>query len=236
MENINKILLLAGNTYRSNLYIQFLSNFSFDFEVLLYGFGEEKILPDFDFSSKSFFKEKGFFIPKTGIGIKHLLEELKIENYFVDHLNINSFSILDKINKIQPDLVIFSGYGGDILGPDYFKSQVKYLHMHPGDIPHEKGSTTIYFSILNKGYCTVSSFFMNEKIDSGEIILKSNYEKPTSNVDIDIFYDNMIRSDHLIRTLNNISQRKDSIDLTDSYLEYFIIHPVLKHISILSLK
>lgn len=236
MFKARKLLLLAGDTYRSNLYIQFLSHFLFDFEVLLYGFKEEKKLPDLDYKTRSYFENKNFYIPETGIGIKSLLKKLNIGHYHIDDKDINSIPILNKINEISPELVIFSGYGGDILGPKHFKSPLKYLHMHPGDIPNEKGSTTIYFSILNKGYCTVTSFFMNEKIDSGRTILKTNYDKPWVGVDLDVFFDNMIRSDHLIRTLN-IKNYKESYDnLYDPHLEYFIIHPILKHISILSLK
>ena len=233
-----KILLLMGDTYRSNLYCQYLKNNSIVFKPLLYGFGKDKILPELDKITREFFESQNFYIPKTNIGVRSFLEESKIEYESLSEKNINSHILLDKIKEINPDIVIFSGYGGDILNYKHFSENVNYIHMHPGDIPTKKGSTTIFYSILNKGFCTVTSFFMNDKIDSGQIIKKINFKKPDYGVNIDVFYDNLIRSFSLIETLKflRFNEMKSINNKMNSNLEYFIIHPVLKHLSILSLK
>ena len=231
-----KILLLAGDTIRSCFYSQYLKKHNYNFSCLSYGsrtLNEVKI----DSITEKFFKNNNYYVPNTNYDIKTFCEKSNITHENIYTEDINSFKIINYIKIKNPDLVIFSGYGGDILSRKHFDLNLPYLHMHPGDLPYEKGSTTIYYSILSKREITVTSFFMGEKIDSGKSILKLKYNAPRFGVNIDYYFDNYIRSECLIKTLNKI--KKESLvnvtDLDSSDLEYFVIHPVLKHISILSL-
>ena len=232
-----KILLIAGNTSRSRTYAQYLSSKKYIVEGLFYGFNSIKYIPPkLNSESKKFFKKQNFIIPNLEIDIEKIFKKKKWIYKYVDEFDVNSFKILNNIKASSPDLIIFSGYGGQILKKKHIDLNIPYLHMHPGDIPTEKGSTTIYYSILNKKSCTVSAFLMNEKIDSGKIILKKNYSRPFKNVDIDNYYDNIIRANCMLEALVVLNQKNEYESLLmDKHLEYYIIHPVIKNISVLSL-
>ena len=81
-----------------------------------------------------------------------------------------------------------------------------------------------------------SSIFLNENIDSGPLLIKKKFPSPKNKNNIDYVYDNWARSKVLIETLKNINAF-DKSPLKDSHGKgetYYIIHPVLKHIAILS--
>lgn len=79
---------------------------------------------------------------------------------------------------------------------------------------------------------------MSETIDEGNMVLRETYPSPKKLVNIDIWVDNALRADTLSKSIvlleNNhigFSRNKNEEDQ-----EYYVIHPVLKHIVLLSLK
>ena len=112
----------------------------------------------------------------------------------------------------------------------------KYLHMHPGILPFERGSTTLYYSILNNRNLGVTAFYMTEKIDEGVNVLSKEYRAPSKGVNIDVWLDNIIRADCFSKALMAILQCKKNKASEGDSNEYYVIHPVLKHIALLSLK
>ena len=111
----------------------------------------------------------------------------------------------------------------------------KFLHLHPGIVPNYRGSTCFYYSIINEDSCGVTAYFMDEKIDTGDIIYQRTFQKPNHKF-IDDVYDAYIRSETLIDVLTKhmISNTKTIKQNPDDGETYFVIHPVLKHIGILS--
>ena len=71
---------------------------------------------------------------------------------------------------------------------------------------------------------------MNEKIDSGEILLTKRYKIPTKIFSIDSDYDNEIRSINICNVIKNINLIKKRSQHTTNSLPYYIIHPVLRSI------
>ena len=114
---------------------------------------------------------------------------------------------------------------------------MKFIHIHPGIVPEYKGSTPIYYSILKEDKCGATAFFMNEEIDSGEIIMQKEFDMPLPDEDIDYYYDCTMRAT-LLKDILDIYVTKDEFP-KEALLRhvneeaYFIIHPVLKHIAIL---
>ncbi|PTX42616.1 methionyl-tRNA formyltransferase [Christiangramia gaetbulicola] len=234
-----KILLLAGNTLRSNSYAQYLAASSCKVEGLFYGFEErEYSVPKLNRDTEQFFDDNNILIPDFQIGIENVFERNKWKYQHINDYDVNSQSVVERVKSISPDLIIFSGYGGQILRKNHFDLDLPYVHMHPGDIPLERGSTTIYYSILNRQSCTVTAFLMNEKIDAGNIITKSHFPAPTGGVNIDQYYDNIIRANCLIDAITALSKKNEITPFPshDNSLEYYVIHPILKNIGILSLK
>ena len=235
-----KLLLLAGNTLRARAYTQQLQKINlnqFEIKGLFYGFKtKDCLIPKINFNTKSFVSKQSLSIPIYEESIETTFHKNKWPYTVVNNVDVNSNEILKIIKNTDCDIVIFSGYGGQLLKQSHFISEKRYLHMHPGKLPIERGSTTIYYSILNERKLTVTAFFMSERIDAGLDIIYSEYEIPSEGVDIDLYYDNIIRSDCLVKALKAINEKEFPVNQDLVSEEYYVIHPVLKHLALLSLK
>tara|TARA_B100000787_G_C16187023_1_gene295263 strand:- start:790 stop:1524 length:735 start_codon:yes stop_codon:yes gene_type:complete len=165
------------------------------------------------------------------------IQKLNIDYDVYNTTNIhNSFVIKRIISRKEKDF-IYSGYSGVILKKSVLDSNKNFLHIHGGFLPQFKGSTTNYYSILEENALGASSIFMRQEIDSGPILYKSRFKVPKKKYEIDNFYDSLIRSIVLIKTIkiycknNKWPKVKNN---TISVKNYYIIHPLLKHIAILS--
>ena len=236
-----KILLLAGNTSRARAYAQRLANIKIDgleIQALLLGHDLRGCNPStINDATKNYFQAESMEIPDLSISVKDTCLKNNWMFHEIDQTDANSIEVLDQIQLVNPDMVIFAGYGGQILSKDHFLGDLKYLHMHPGDLPEERGSTTIYYSILNKRKICVTAFYMSERIDSGRDIIKKYYPRPSRTVDIDGWLDNIIRADCMHAAVLRVWENANLGYLESSARpsEYYVIHPVLKHLAILSL-
>ena len=234
-----KLLLLAGNTLRARAYAQQLQNINFNqFEIegLFYGFTEKEcFVPELNLETKFFVEKQGLSIPIYQESIETTFTKNNWSYTFVNNVDVNSFEVLKLIDKLDCDVVVFAGYGGQLLKQSHFIGDKSYLHMHPGKLPIERGSTTIYYSILNRRNLTVTAFFMSESIDAGQDIIYSEYPIPCKGVDIDRYYDNIVRADCLVKALKAINIKEYLQKQTLDSEEYYVIHPVLKHLALLSL-
>ncbi len=235
-----KILLLAGNTLRAKAYAQALTSSNLDnLEIhgLLYGsFEESSSVPKLNKETHNYFLENNLFIPDYTETLQSTFTKNDWNFTSIENRDVNSEEIISEINRLNCDIVVFAGYGGQLLKENHFTSCCKYLHMHPGKLPIERGSTTLYYSILNKRKCTVTAFYMTEKIDDGKNVLFKEYNVPFKNVDLDRWFDNVIRADCFIVALRHIFSNNTTPDTNGNSQEYYVIHPVLKHCAILSLK
>lgn len=237
---MKKIILLAGNTFRASGYAQILSQRS-DIELkgLFYGFNDSELTPpELNNESLTFFQSETLFIPDLGKTAISVFNSNALDYENLNITDVNADVIIDAIKKEKPDYVIYAGYGGQILSKNHFKNKTDYLHAHPGLIPEERGSTTIYYSILNRKKCGVSVFYMNDEIDAGKVISRKDYTMPSKNINIDVWYDNIIRANCMSQALDTLLLDKQTTakEQIGTHEDYFVIHPLLKHISILSLK
>lgn len=150
--------------------------------------------------------------------------------------DVNSSIVIQSLKECSEEVFIYAGAGGAILQKDILSTGKKFLHIHPGQLPEYRGSTTIYYSILKETKCVASGIFLNKKIDAGPLIASKDFPHPKGKEDIDYSYDPRIRSELLIDILreytktgawNYLQPKQDSGEL------YYIIHPVLKHLAIL---
>lgn len=158
----------------------------------------------------------------------------------IDCDNINSDTIFDKLKTEIQDvqLVIYSGFGGQIVRPKLLSLGTPFLHAHSGWLPTYRGSTTIYYSLLEGDGCGVSVIQLSPNLDGGPIIARRQYPIPPAEIDIDYVYDTAIRADLLVDVLEKWQTTGDlPTALPQSDLDgdcYFVIHPILKHLSRLS--
>jgi methionyl-tRNA formyltransferase len=157
-----KVLILAGNTLRAKSYTQALANSNLnDVEIigLLYGpFVPPSSIPKLNLETKDYFTKNKIFIPNYEESLEDTFKKNEWDYSMIENRDVNSEAVLNEISSLDCDLVVFAGYGGQLLKQNHFSSSRKYLHMHPGKLPIERGSTTIYYSILNKRKCTVTAF------------------------------------------------------------------------------
>ena len=62
-----------------------------------------------------------------------------------------------------------------------FKTGKNFIHIHPGYLPEVRGADGLLWSIKEYNKIGVSSFIMNHKIDSGEIIFREKSKAPIIN-------------------------------------------------------
>lgn len=234
-------LLLCGNTNRSKFYINLLAQRKdIDLELLYYGYDPNdadvkgSLVPSD--STVEYFNSIDYSLPDLNDSIIRLIQKTGLECTYIEESDVNSPLILEIIKSKAPNYVIFSGYGGQILNNEHFVYDSFYLHCHPGKLPSERGSTTMYYSILNDRDFTVTAFRMTSDIDAGSVVYEESFPRPKGIIDIDVFGDCGMRTITLGKAIDKIVQAEEYHYLPETNnQEYYVIHPLLKHISILSL-
>lgn len=173
----------------------------------------------------------------TDISIEQWLKATNIPFITVVTKDINSEYMLDALQSSDIELFVYSGFGGGILRMPMLSLGKKFLHVHGGFLPEYKGSTANYFSILNEGTIGASSILLSEDIDAGPILYREKFPAPSYKKDLDHFYDTAVRARVLVKTLKILQQTKEypllEVDNAGGTL-YYIIHPVLKHLAVMS--
>ena len=224
-----KIGIILTPDTRSKAYLQKIIQNHIEMDTIIFmndGRIEKKFEPEIISSGI----KNGFDISIT---VKETLERSNLKYYELDFVDINNSKLIELVKQSKTDIFIFTG--GGILKNQILNAGPKFIHLHPGIVPDYRGSTCFYYSILNENQCGVTAFFMNEKLDTGDIIFQRIFKKP-NHIFVDDIYDSNIRSETLIEILQkglllNSSYKKQDPSIGETY---FIIHPVLKHIAILS--
>ena len=184
------------------------------------------------FSNKEIIQAKLYGI-KIDKSVKTILDENNIRFKEFSFVDINNSQLTNFIKQSNVDFFIFTG--GGILKTEILSSGPRFIHFHPGIVPFYRGSTCFYYSIINDDKCGVTAYVMNEKLDAGKIIHQKTFPKP-SHIFIDDVFDAHIRSDTMTDVLKNNLLVKENFSKQDPNVgeTYFVIHPVLKHVAILS--
>ena len=131
---------------------------------------------------------------------------------------------------------IVSLFPGDILDKKLFELKKTFIHSHAGFLPDYRGSTTNYYSHLDKDEVGSSVIILNKLIDRGKIIyrFKTKFFKSLKNYDICI--DSFLRVYALCIAIKKIFKYKSSRSIKNNSKkgdDYYIIHPILKNLSIM---
>jgi len=166
------------------------------------------------------------------------VSEVGVPHRRIETLNPNDEAVVDAVADLDHSLVVYSGPGGVILDGALLTAGPRFLHAHAGTLPEYRGSTTVYYSLLQEGRCGATAFIMNENIDEGPVVGSETYPPPTDPETLDLYYDPWIRARLLVdvlaeyRRTGTLSERPQDADSGETY---FIVHPVLKHLAILRL-
>ena len=223
-----KIGMILTPDSRSKAYLQKLLQNNLVLDEIIFMNNKKKNL-DYNPNVIIQSQKNGFDISTS---VEAILKSEKLSYKEFDFVDINHPSLINYLKKSHTDFFIFTG--GGILRKKILESGPKFIHFHSGIVPFYRGSTTFYYSILNEKRCGVTAYIMDENLDTGDVILQKYFERPSHEY-IDEVYDAHIRSETLIEVLKRKLIQKGEFHKQNHNGEtYFIIHPVLKHIAILS--
>ena len=233
------IAMVAGETSRSQAYLQALVQHRlFPEFVLVMVNAECEKMPGqkANDSDKELIELFGIrFDPAESVQATLLRSGIPFRE--VESVNINSDAVYNEITATAESVIIYSGYGGGILRKRILASGKRFLHVHGGYLPDYKGSTTNYYSLLREGTCGASSLWLEPKIDSGPVLLRSKVAAPEDRTRIDYDFDSLLRARVLLDTLQRHVDSFLKWDFGDGVCTggetYYIVHPLLRHIAIL---
>lgn len=134
-------------------------------------------------------------------------------------------------------LSLFAGLPGEIVPAATLAAWPPMLHFHPGDLPAYRGSTTLFYALLQGDPVTVSALVLSPDIDAGPVLLKKRFAHPPRGDALNGPYDARIRAETL-RELMEFWRRNGCLPQplncgTTQACMYYIIHPLLKHLALL---
>lgn len=233
MKRLDGVVLIAGRTARSQAYVQAMANAGLAPEhVVLFGdYAPRAAAPAPDGPAcEVFLPDLAQPIEQTCLAIGSHMHSLPVGD-------VNAPELADCLDRLAPKLAIYSGYGGQIVGPHLIAKPFPMLHAHPGWLPDFRGSTTVYYTWLDHGGCSVTVFILAAGIDTGAILARKHYAAPPARVNVDYVYDNAIRADLMVEVLSDHRRtgRLEPIAEQDpeSHANFYVIHPVLKHLALL---
>ena len=240
---VRNILLVMANTARSQGYAQALKRAGYKFiqsiiinklsGVALGQINRSEMIAQQDDAVD------GLFYPDFSIPLDTTVAEITEHHVLINSGSVNDETVINILKSKDFDLVIYSGFGGEIVSSKVLDAGPRLLHIHSGYLPEYRGSTTIYYSLLEEKRCGVSAILLKDQIDTGEIVKRIWYKAPPAGIDIDYSYDVAIRADTLVRVLDEWS-----VNCSFPYSEeqmpgdgdvYYVIHPVLKHLAMMGL-
>lgn len=234
MERLDGVLILAARTARSRAYLQTLSAAGLAADLLIYGPPEaEQVtaatpradreclgdlrLPDLDRPLATSAEGPGWQITE------------------IAERDLRAPAILAAIAARAPRLLVFSGYPAQLV-PGELIARWPVLHVHGGALPDYRGSTTIYYSLLNDQRPAVTALLVDGEIDTGRVVDRKTYPLPPAGVDIDYLYDSALRADLLAHCLRHWQEHgclPPAQPQDGDGRSYYVIHPLLKRIALL---
>ncbi|HZP87697.1 MAG TPA: formyltransferase family protein [Burkholderiales bacterium] len=233
MDMLSRIVVLAADTARSQAYLQAFARCDLrPHAVILYAPRQRSV----EVSARPA-QQAAIVLPDLSEPATTTCQRAGWTTVRCADTSINAPALREVLRSYAPSLIVFSGTGGEIVGADLLNIGAPFLHVHAGWLPDYRGSTTIYYSILERQICAASAFFLATGIDTGPILTRREYPPPPAGMEVDRLYDSAIRADLLMRTLAAMSQQPISMlpQRGDEGRIYYVIHPVLKHLALLSL-
>lgn len=232
-----RLIILCARTARSVAYLQALAHAGIvPDDILVYGAKNSVVQSNRNLQVQPL---EGVFCPDLSLSIDDCLAQLGWSHDICEAELLESPELGACLAAMTPDLVVYSGYGGQLV-PAALLRQYPMLHIHSGWLPQYRGSTTLYYQIIEQRQCAASALLLDDNIDTGPVLARKTYPMPPPGLDVDYVYDNAIRADLLVTVLAGWraapeSLRKDACDFSQQQLPpYFIIHPLLKHLALLA--
>jgi methionyl-tRNA formyltransferase len=231
------VLLVSGHTARGKAYAQAMRHQELEPQwVILYG-QPKSGRPGQENAGGTDLRPQvpGIYLPDLTRSLEQEVSEAGWSCESLPGAGINSRELLDAIAHLDPRLVVFCGYGGEIVRGEAL-ALAPFLHIHAGWLPDFRGSTTGYYSLIEENCLGATALLLDEKIDTGRMLLRKRYAPPPPGIDMDYVYEPAIRADLLTQLLRQYAD-KGALPAGTAQSElgrtYYVVHPVLKHLALL---
>lgn len=231
----SRLVILCARTTRSVAYLQGLAAAGITPDgIVIYGATDSVAQSSRNLSPQSLGE---VHCPDLRLTVAQTLERLEWTATSCAADTLDASELLSAIAGLSPDLLVYSGYGGQLV-PTTLLESYPVLHIHSGWLPQYRGSTTLYYQIIEQGKCAASALLLDATIDTGPVLARREYPMPPAGLDVDYLYDNAIRADLLVHVLARWRDTPEVLlhrDVESSQQElppYFIIHPLLKHLAL----
>ena len=236
-----RILFLAAATARSKAYAQALADRGLEVEAtIIFDKPGGKQPGQGGVASRPRERLGDILLPDLSLALDESCRQLGGVLSEIEAESINAPQVVTAVRQAAADLIIFSGFGGQLVGEQLLAIGVPLLHNHAGWLPDYRGSTTSYYSLLAEGSLGVSAIVLSAGIDTGTIVARRRYPAPPPDVDIDYHYDSAIRAHLLTEVVSSwraAGRFVESIEQdTQAGATYYVVHPVLKHLARLKLE
>ncbi len=231
-KTLNDVGLILAPTIRSRAYVQMLIKREINLGSIYVMPGEE---PSWSGSQSIYLKTLDFTF-RPAQSITESLSSVDCPVGYLKNKDINSIEGVSEISALSMPVLVYSGFPRILLKPVLLKLKTKFIHIHGGYLPRDRGATGFYYGLLKDGQLGMTAFWVNEGIDTGNIISRAWYQ-PMPKMDIDYILDPVFRADLLANILdhfrsNGIFPAEVSNTLPPDSPSHFIIHPVLKNLAL----
>lgn len=231
-----KVLFLAADTARSRAYAQALAAAGLaPDETLLFG-----LRSDLGVATAPW--PHGVPVP-AGLHLTRFEERLETtaarNGWALTPMACNSINAPEMVEAVRvraPRMVVYSGFGGELVGRAILSLGVPFLHAHSGWLPDKPGSTTIYYAMLEDDSVGVSAILLEPEIDAGPILARRRFPMPPKGANVDHTYDGGMRAAVVVDTVKHVmtyDSLPDAVPQTSRRAPYYVVHPVLKHVAML---
>lgn len=107
---------------------------------------------------------------------QEILEERRLPYETIQVTSLNDPRFISLISNASQTVALY--VEGGILRKPVLSTHIRFLHIHPGIVPLVKGSACMLWSALVYKKVGMSCFFMNEGIDTGDVLLTREYPLP----------------------------------------------------------
>ncbi len=235
---VDGLLFLAADTARSRAYAQALAAAGLaPRETLAFGVKPRPPIKSAPWPDGVAVPD-GVVLPDFSESLAETAERSNWDFRVLDTDSVNSERMLDTVRTTDARLVLYSGFGGELVGADVLNLGVPFLHIHSGWLPDKPGSTTMYYSFLEDDDVGVSAFLLEPAIDTGPVVVRKRFPFPVKGVDVDYLYDGALRGAVMVEAIRHVAEHGElpaALPQTHHGSPYYVIHPVLKHLALLRL-
>lgn len=233
IRKLDGIGIIAAPTFRSRAYLQMLERLELRPDVVVHLSAPEDTWTGDDHVELALNPQSPPFIFQPGRTARATAAANDWNTLELDGKDINAPAAVTAIASLRSSVLVYSGMPKALLRQPLLDTGKRFLHVHGGYVPAYRGATGFYYGLLEQGKLGVSAIWLDEGVDTGPIIARDWYS-PINGIDIDLIMDPVIRADmlgHILQYYLDFGAFPSTPQSGPSE-NFFIIHPVLKHLAL----